>query len=53
MKRSNWHLRAGSVVLGWLVALVMAAIAHPYIALSNWLLIHLLGLGAASNAILI
>lgn len=53
MKRSSWHLRAGSVVLGWLVALVMAAIAHPYIALSNWLLIHLLGLGAASNAILI
>lgn len=53
MKRSSWHLRAGSVVLGWLVALVMAAIAHPYIALSNWLLIHLFGLGAASNAILI
>jgi nitrite reductase (NO-forming) len=53
MKRSSWHLRAGSVVFGWLVALVVVAIAQSHIALSSWLLVHLLGLGAASNAILI
>ncbi|HEY9267099.1 MAG TPA: copper oxidase, partial [Mycobacterium sp.] len=53
MKRSSWHLRAGSVVFGWLVALVAVAIAQPFIPLSSWLLIHLLGLGAVSNAILI
>ncbi|MCV7151046.1 multicopper oxidase domain-containing protein [Mycolicibacterium pyrenivorans] len=53
MKRSSWHLRAGSVVFGWLVALVVVAVAQPFLPLSSWLLVHLLGLGAASNAILI
>ena len=53
MKRSNWHLRAGSVIFAWLVALVVVALAHRSIPLSGWLLVHLLGLGAAGNAILI
>lgn len=53
MKRSNWHLRAGSVIFAWLVALVVVALGHRSIPLSGWLLVHLLGLGAAGNAILI
>ena len=53
MNRGDWHLRAGSVVFGWLAALVVVAVAHRFIPLSGWLLVHLLGLGAAGNAILI
>ncbi|WP_137724136.1 hypothetical protein [Prescottella subtropica] len=48
-----WHLRTGAVVLTWLVALVVVAAANAELAQSHWLMIHLLGLGAASNAILI
>ncbi|WP_182346019.1 multicopper oxidase domain-containing protein [Tomitella gaofuii] len=53
MKLSTWHLRTGSVVAAWLVALVVVAAAHEQIPQSPWLLVHLLGLGAATNAILI
>lgn len=53
MKRGSWHLRVGSVVAGWLTALVLVALAHRFVPLSGWLLVHLLGLGAAGNAILI
>ncbi|CPR13200.1 multicopper oxidase [Mycobacterium bohemicum DSM 44277] len=53
MNRSGWHLRAGAVVFAWLAALLVVAVAHRFVPLSGWLLIHLLGLGAASNAILI
>lgn len=53
MNRSGWHLRAGAVVFAWLAALVVVAAAHRFIPLSGWLLVHLLALGAAGNAILI
>ncbi len=53
MNRRPWHLRAGTVVFAWLAALVVLAVAHRFVPLSGWLLIHLLGLGAAGNAILI
>lgn len=53
MNRSGWHLRVGAVVFAWLVALVAVAAAHRFLPLSGWLLIHLLALGAAGNAILI
>lgn len=53
MNRSGWHLRAGAVVFAWLAALVVVAIGHRFLPLSGWLLVHLLGLGAAGNAILI
>lgn len=51
--RSSWHLRAGSVVVAWLVAVLVIAHVHPFVPGSRWLLVHLLVLGAASNAILI
>ena len=53
MKRGTWHLRAGTFVAAWLIALVLVALGHRFVPLSGWLLVHLLGLGAAGNAILI
>ncbi|VEG40822.1 Copper-containing nitrite reductase [Mycolicibacterium flavescens] len=53
MNRSQWHLRVGAIVFAWLTALVVIALVHRSVPISSWLLIHLLGLGAAGNAILI
>jgi hypothetical protein len=51
--RAGWHRRTGLVPLGYLAAIVMVALAHPFVAHAWWLLIHLLLLGAVTNAILI
>ncbi|MGV0718263.1 multicopper oxidase domain-containing protein [Mycolicibacterium sp. XJ662] len=53
MNRGTWHLRVGSIVFAWLAALVVIALVHRSVPVSSWLLVHLLGLGAAGNAILI
>jgi nitrite reductase (NO-forming) len=53
VSRSSWHLRTGAVVIGWLAAVLVVGLAHPFVPASRWLLVHLLVLGAASNAILI
>lgn len=53
LSRSTWHLRAGAIVGAWLLAVLVVAVAHPFVPASRWLLVHLLLLGAASNAILI
>ncbi|MFN8183954.1 MAG: hypothetical protein U0R23_05995 [Candidatus Nanopelagicales bacterium] len=53
MNRTSWHLPGNAVVVAWLVALVVVTLVHPFITWSGWLLVHLLGLGALSNAILI
>ena len=53
MSLSSWHLRTGSVLLGWLLALLVTSLTYPPVTGSQWLLVHLLALGAASNAILI
>ncbi|MBM7366806.1 multicopper oxidase domain-containing protein [Gordonia hydrophobica] len=53
MTLRSWNVRTGLVVLTWLVALVGVTIAGDAVPASHWLMIHLLGLGAASNAILI
>ncbi len=53
MTRSRWHIRVGAIVFAWLTALVVVALLHHSIPISAWLLVHLLGLGAAGNAILI
>ncbi|MDN5757230.1 MAG: multicopper oxidase domain-containing protein [Tomitella sp.] len=53
MKLSTWHLRTGSVLVAWLIALIVVAAAHGHIPESTWLMVHVLGLGAATNAILI
>ncbi|UER53250.1 multicopper oxidase domain-containing protein [Kineosporiaceae bacterium SCSIO 59966] len=53
MSRAAWHLRTGAVVAAWLLALVVVALVHPFVPAARWLLVHLLVLGAVSNAILI
>ena len=53
VSRASWHLRTGAVVVSWLVALLVVGLGHPFVPASRWLLVHLLVLGAASNAILI
>lgn len=53
MNRGPWHLRVGSIVFAWLAAIFVVSLIHRSLPLSGWLLIHLLGLGAAGNAILI
>lgn len=53
MGRTAWHVRAGAVVVGWLLALAVVTIAHRGVPESRWLMVHLLLLGAASNAILV
>ena len=52
--RRSWHLRANAVVLSY-VALAMIAVAlqdWPALPVPRWLAVHLLLLGAATNAIL-
>ncbi|OCI29795.1 multicopper oxidase domain-containing protein [Oerskovia enterophila] len=49
--RSAWHLRANAPVVAWLVATVVVAVGHRWIPASPWLLVHLLLLGAVTNAI--
>jgi nitrite reductase (NO-forming) len=51
--RSAWHLGANASVAAWLVALFVISLAHRYVSESPWLLVHLLLLGAATNAIFV
>ena len=52
-RRLRWHLAANSGVVAWLVALLGVALAHPFVPESRWLLVHLLLLGAVTNAVLV
>jgi hypothetical protein len=51
--RAGWHRRTGLVPLAYLAAMPAVALAHPVVPQSRWLLIHLLLLGAVTNAILL
>lgn len=53
ISRASWHRRVGAVVIFWLLAAVVVSIFHRNLPSSQWLLVHLLLLGAATNAILI
>ncbi|HET8971634.1 MAG TPA: multicopper oxidase domain-containing protein [Candidatus Nanopelagicales bacterium] len=53
MNRTSWHLRAGAVVVAWLLALAVVVLFHRQIPVARWLMVHLLLLGAVTNAILI
>src|SRR5262249_47107388 len=50
--RSGWHRRTGLLPIGYLAAIVAVGLAHPFVPQAPWLLLHLLMLGAATNAIL-
>lgn len=51
--RTRWHLRVHVLVLGWVLAAAVVAIAHRAVPQAPWLMVHLLMLGAVSTAILI
>jgi hypothetical protein len=51
--RAAWHRRTGLVPVAYLAGIVAVGIAHPFVPQGRWLLIHLLLLGAVTNAILI
>ncbi|GEL94775.1 multicopper oxidase domain-containing protein [Cellulomonas composti] len=53
MTRATWHLRANSLVLAWLAGAVALTIAHRWIPAAQWLMVHVLLLGAVSTAILL
>ncbi|MHB9857161.1 multicopper oxidase domain-containing protein [Streptomyces sp. YIM S03343] len=51
--RAAWHLKVNAVVAAWLAAFAVVALVHRSIPESHWLLVHLLLLGAVSNAVVI
>jgi nitrite reductase (NO-forming) len=51
--RARWHRRTGAVPLAYLAGVVVVGFAHPYLPQWRWLLVHLLLLGAATNAIVV
>ncbi|MEV0130996.1 multicopper oxidase domain-containing protein [Dactylosporangium sp. NPDC050688] len=51
--RAHWHRRSSLLPLGYLAGIVAVGVAHPLLAQWRWLAIHLLLLGAVSNAIVI
>ena len=51
--RTRWHLGANAPVAAWLAALLAVTLFRPYVAESPWLLVHLLLLGAVTNAIFV
>lgn len=51
--RTRWHLGANAPVAGWLAAVVAISLAQRYVAEWHWLLVHLLLLGAVTNAIFV
>jgi nitrite reductase (NO-forming) len=53
MTRDAWHLRANIPTFVYLVAAAVVAATQAYVDDADWLIVHLLALGAASNAILV
>ncbi len=53
MTRAGWHVRMGSVVLAWIAAAGMVSVLHRQVPAAGWLMVHLLLLGAVSNALLV
>ncbi|WP_327002217.1 multicopper oxidase domain-containing protein [Dactylosporangium sp. NBC_01737] len=51
--RARWHRRSSLPPLGYLTGVVAVSLAHPLLPQYRWLAIHLLLLGAVSNAIVI
>lgn len=51
--RRSWHRKASRPVSGWLAALLVVAIAFPWIPQARWLLVHMVTLGVATTSILV
>lgn len=53
MNRRLWYLMTNSLIAVWLVLVGVAVAIHRFLPASDWLMVHLLLLGALSTAILI
>ncbi len=51
--RIAWHTTAGALVAGYLLAAAVVVAAHRVVPVPQWLALHLLGLGAATNAVVV
>lgn len=51
--RTAWHLRANTPTGVWLLATFVVALGHRFVPEGGWLLVHMLLLGAVTNAILV
>jgi len=51
--RTRWHLGANAPVAAWLAALMAITLFHRQVPGSHWLMVHLLLLGAVTNAIFV
>ncbi|MFG3496632.1 multicopper oxidase domain-containing protein [Streptomyces sp. NPDC047886] len=47
------HLRGHIVVVGWLAAALLTAVAEPVLPVARWLSLHMFLLGAVTNAIVV
>ena len=51
--RSAWHIGVGAIGASWLLCAVVVALRGMLTSVDPWLPVHLLLLGAVSNAILV
>lgn len=51
--RFAWHRKIGRPVRWWFAAIIVAALAHPFLPEGRWLLVHLFTLGAVTNSIVV
>jgi nitrite reductase (NO-forming) len=51
--RAAWHTGAGAVVAVYLLAAAVVVAAHGLVPMPEWLALHLLVLGAATNAVFV
>jgi nitrite reductase (NO-forming) len=51
--RTRWHLGANAPVAAWLAAVLAIGLIQRYVPEWHWLLVHLLLLGAVTNAIFV
>ena len=51
--RTTWHLGANTPVAAYLTSLVVLSVVNRYVPETHWLLVHLLLLGAVTNAIFV
>jgi nitrite reductase (NO-forming) len=52
-RRAIWHTAVGAVVAVYLLAAAVAVAAHRLVPVPEWLALHLLLLGAATNAVFV
>ncbi|MFE2613548.1 hypothetical protein ACFXA2_08045 [Micromonospora chalcea] len=53
LRRAGWHRRVAALPLAYLAGLVVLAFVHPFLPAWRWTAIHLLLLGAVSNAVVV